>query len=229
MQVLDENMLADMAAKRSQIYEFLVMFYLRRPTRVFLEKLSRAASSLSGIDPAIADALNMIVDDLERANSLDELELELGVEFTRLFRGIKEGYSPPPPYESVYRGEGRLYGEYTLQVIREYQRNGYMPGEEHLDPPDYISVELDYMSYLAGREASAWRSRDKDKALNIIDSEIHFLRDHMLAWIPRFCDVVLKESKTKFYKGVAILTRRWLEIDDEYLGNVLAYLRNSAN
>jgi TorA maturation chaperone TorD len=49
----------------------------------------------------------------------EEILRRIAVDRTRLFRGIREKDSPPPPYESVYR-EQRLRGESSSEVYGFY-------------------------------------------------------------------------------------------------------------
>lgn len=211
----DPSLMSRLAESRSKAYSMLAMFYLKRPTREFLEMMSKGSPQLEGVDEEIAEALRTIRKEVLKADNLEDYTLRLGVEFTRLFRGVKEGYSPPPPYESVYRGEGRLYGYYTLQVIEAYRKAGYYPGEEHLSPPDYISAELEFMAYLAQREATAWRKGNVSDARRLLKMEKEFLAEHLLLWVPEFCKRVEEQAKESFYKAVARLTKRFLKLDYE--------------
>lgn len=191
----------------------LTMFYLKRPTREFLEAISKGDLQFEGVDEEVAEALRTIREEVLRADNLEEYTLRLGVEFTRLFRGVKEGYSPPPPYESVYRGEGRVYGYYTLQVIEVYRKAYYYPGVEHLSPPDYISAELEFMAHLTQREATAWEKENVGEAEKLLKIEKEFLAEHLLLWVPEFCKTVEEQAREPFYRAVAKLTKRFLELD----------------
>ena len=110
--------LKENAELRSRLYWILSRFYLERPTYQFLLSLKE---KLNGIEDS-SEGVELIRESLK--GDLQELSERLGVEFTRLFRGVKEGYGPPPPYESVYMGEGRVIGEATLEVMRFYTECG---------------------------------------------------------------------------------------------------------
>ena len=68
------------AEERSRVYWFLSDCFLQAPTEITSEiwQVLQLSANKSG-------------------------PMELRKEFTRLFRGIQEGYGPPPPYESRYR------------------------------------------------------------------------------------------------------------------------------
>lgn len=213
--------MAELAEARSRAYLMLVMFYLKRPTKQFIEAIRNGELQLGGIDAEIASALETIRQESLKADNLEEFTLKLGVEFTRLFRGVKKGYSPPPPYESIYKGERILYGPSTMKVIRIYEKTGYYPGPEHLTPPDYISVELEFMAYLAQKEAEAWRKGDRDEAKRLLKIQEEFLSKHLLTWVPKFCKTVEEWSKTPFYRAVARLTERYLKLDYQTLKELI--------
>lgn len=93
------------------------------------------------------------VEELSRHEALSELESvkllgsvdmeELQTEYTRLFVN-----SYPtllcPPYESFYR-EGVVYGNASREVEESYRRQGLTYVYQG-EPPDHISVELDFLA-----------------------------------------------------------------------------------
>ena len=96
------------------------------------------------------------------ALNADEVRVKLAVDWTKLFRGVQKGYGPPPPYESVYLGGGILHGPITDRVAREYESHGVKILEPKNELPDFIAVELAFMSALANKEAKAWEGGDGD-------------------------------------------------------------------
>ncbi len=210
--------LKENAELRSRLYWLLSRLYLERPTYQFLlslkEKLNEIEDSSEGVE-LIRESLK---------GELQELSERLGVEFTRLFRGIKEGYGPPPPYESVYMGEGRVMGETTLVVLRFYTESGLGLMEDIEDPQDYIGAELRFMSLLIYRELEGWETGKKREAFNTMKREKEFLEKHMLRWVPKFCELVEGESGEDFYRGVAVLTKEFLTSDYDYLSEVISEL-----
>ncbi|ADC65408.1 cytoplasmic chaperone TorD family protein [Ferroglobus placidus DSM 10642] len=212
---MDSNFLKSLAEMRSKVYWLLSDFYLKKPDKKFLKELKQ---KLPENVEEFSDAIELIKSSLD--DDLDDLSERLAVEFTRLFRGIKKGYSPPPPYESVYRGEERVMGETTLAVMKFYSEAGFGIIEEEEGPQDYIGVELKFMSLLCYKEMEAW-GKDSEKAREFLELEMRFLREHILQWVPKFCQVVEAESKEPFYVGVARLTKRFVELDAENLEKLL--------
>lgn len=222
-------MFEDIALKRSIIYAFLSRFYNGVPTEEFVGRLlSEGFQKELGAIAELADGeLREGVELLEqflklnRGRDIEKLTEELAVEFTRLFRGIKKGYSPPPPYESVYMGEGRVMGEATQKVASLYLKAGFALNEEYGGPPDYIGTELKFLSLASYREAESWKKGDRKEALRLLEVQRSFLEEHALAWIPKFCDVMLQEAENDFYRGVAKLTRGYLNLDAVQLKEIL--------
>lgn len=96
-----------------------------------------------------------------------------------------------PNYEGYYIAE--LYKEVPINLnLQDVQHFYWAAGvaiDEEFDlPPDHISMELLFMSYLIEQ--------------NLRDLQIEFLR-RLCEWIPLFCDVLYEKANTDFYKEVA--------------------------
>lgn len=229
--------LSKLAEHRSRIYGFLSSFYNGVPKEEFINKLlsegflvelENLATLAEGELREGAELLEQFLR-LNSERRLEELTEELAVEFTRLFRGIKPKYSPPPPYESVYRNEGRVMGASTLRVINTYLEAGFALNEEFGGPPDYIGTELKFLALASYREAESWKKGDMKEAERLLKVQKRFVEEHALAWIPNFCDVILQEAESEFYKGVAKLTRGFLKLDAEQLTEALRFVEEVKN
>jgi TorA maturation chaperone TorD len=226
--------LQELALNRSGVYAFLSQFYNTVPreefvnrlrSEDFLEKL-REVSQLA--DGELSQGVRLLEQFLQTNSSRDneQLTTELAVEFTRLFRGIKPEYGPPPPYESVYRDEGRVVGACTEEVLGTYLKAGLALGEEYGGPPDYIGTELKFLSLAAYREAENWE-KDRLEAVRLLRLEEEFIREHALAWIPKFCQVVLKEAQSEFYRDIAKITRGFLRLDASQLRKAILLMEEA--
>ena len=146
-----------------------------------------------------------------------ELCAALSPEFTRLFRGLNRKNSPPPPYESVYLDGGRLFGEPTVKVTELMQKHDLKPVEN--EPPDHISLEFDFIRILCREESEAWRAGTIGR--NILIEEASFLDEHILRWVPEFCDQVRKFDTSGFYKAMADITEGWIHYDRTVIKGIL--------
>ncbi len=143
-----------------------------------------------------------------RDRSVEEILTELAVERTRLLRGVKPGYGPPPPYESVYTDPSSHQGMEALSEIQAaYTRAGAtLPDATH-DQPDFIGFELDFMRHLTEWEALARAQDDEKEVMRAVRVQRDFLSDHLDRWVPRFCAVMFEQAQLDFYRGVALVTR----------------------
>jgi TorA maturation chaperone TorD len=217
--MMERERLRGIAENRSKTYWFLSSFYLIKPDRTFLEDLRHGMAVLDEqSDHDFARGLKTLGDALNGSDT-EQLAGRLAVEFTRLFRGIKEGYGPPPPFESVYRESG-LIGEITLAVITRYHEAGFGAIDESTGPQDHIGVELKFMSLLCYKERNAWAQEQTDEAIVSLKLQKRFLDEHLLCWVPSYCRRIQEETKESFYSGVAMLTE-WASCRDSQHINML--------
>ncbi len=208
---INTNFLKNLAELRSRTYWFLSTLYLIRPDARFLRDLRLKLSEVSSKSDKLSELIKLIRESIE--GDIQDLSERLAVEFTRLFRGIKKGYSPPPPYESVYRGEGRVMGETTLSVMKFYSEAGFGIIDENEGPQDYIGVELKFISMLCYKEMESWKNGKINEGKRYLELEKRFLKEHILQWIPGFCKIIENEAKEEFYVVVARLTEEFIKID----------------
>lgn len=155
----------------------------------------------------------------------DEVLEELAVEYAALFLGPGGHVSP---YESVYgeNGTGSLWGERTIAVRRYVEAAGFEYADGgHGAIPDHLSVELEFMSELARREAQAWSRGDSAAAANCLEYQREFMTEHLARWVFRFCERVVEMAGLPFYRDVARLTSEFLAGEREDIPRRLAMAR----
>jgi TorA maturation chaperone TorD len=213
--------MVDIAGGRSALYALLVTVFGRLPdmpfiTRVkspdFLELLDICGSLDDASLAAGVAAIRSYRSHME-VTSDEEMLNELSVDRTSILRA--SGHADlRPPYEGLYRNEkGR--GASAQELKRCYRKAGLLPDETVAEAPDYLCVELDFMSRLCRREQAQWLSGE-DVAETIADQE-EFLRDHLGKWIGEFCSEAEKHALTDFYKGFLVMLDRFVGLDLEYL------------
>lgn len=214
--------LSALATARSRVYGFLGAVYNRMPDDQFAASLSspEAATFLASLGQAEDDSEDMrdglhLMEAYIRTSKdrpAEELKTELAVERTKLLRGIKPGYGPPPPYEGVYAPTAQeALGQTMMGVRNTYAEAGVVLPEEIHDQPDFIGFELDFMRHLTEKEAEAWIGNNYEEVLKTTEKEQAFLDEHILRWIPRFCDLMFQEAQLDFYRGVAKLTKGFVQ------------------
>ncbi len=216
---------AGAAEVKSNIYRFLSNIYIHLPDSNFPDVLNeqilpfllstKSFARKEKWPKGINDGINLIEKYVESIGGRDGREVteSLAVEFTRLFRGIKPGYGPPPPYESVYKKE-HVMSEATSEVLEKYRKSGLAVAKElEGELPDHISFELYFLSYLCDKEAESLRTNNENRAFEYRAQKNEFLQEHVIKWVPSFCERILKESENDFYKGAAKLTKEFVELD----------------
>ena len=129
--------------------------------------------ALAELDPKLAESAD------SEALCTAKGEDDLAVEYTRLFDVGASG--PPCP---LYGG---LYGGARMKVMEEavrfYNHFGLHLGDEPRELPDHLLVELEFLHFLAFREADTleggedpgpWRRAQRD-----------FITRHIGAWVPK--------------------------------------------
>jgi len=131
---------------------------------------------------------------------------QLQSDYTRLFIG--SGTVLAPPWESVHFNDDRLvFQERTLMVRAWYQRFGLVSEKVHREPDDHIGLELLFLSHLAKLGVRALNEQDKSRFEELLAAQREFIKEHLGAWAPTWCDLVELHAKTDFYKGLALLIR----------------------
>jgi putative dimethyl sulfoxide reductase chaperone len=211
---------AGQAGERSRIYWWLAAFYLAPPDAQALSELRR---DLNAWEREPVDAPTGRLAEILRDPS-GELAERLAAEHVRLFGGLQQGYGPPPPFESVWR-TGQLMGEISLQVTDSYLEAGFADIDVAAGPQDHLGVELKFMGLLCFQEAQAWGAERVDEAVQWLRRQRTFLDQHLLAWTPRYCETIARESREPFYAAVAELTRQVLSEDRALLDATLEQLQ----
>ena len=211
----------EVAEARSRVYDLLSALYLELPSlkllqSVFGAEFERQLSSVVskfGVGE-MKQGLKLIASFVVTFKEQPEEEVlrRVSIDRTRLLRGADPRHSPPPPYESVYR-EGRLWGKSTVEVSQTYGRLGIKLPEAWTEPPDYIGIELDFMRLICLRGRKAWQAGSADKALEYLEAGRDFLKKHIVLWVPGFCEEMYNRAELNFYKGIARLTRGFVEYD----------------
>jgi putative dimethyl sulfoxide reductase chaperone len=113
-----------------------------------------------------------------------------------------------PPYGSVYLdGERRVMGGSTIHVRDTYRQAGLDMSEDCSEAPDHIAVELEFMHFLAFKQAEAVGREDQEGARRHAQKQKEFLELHLGAWVSEFADMVKAHAETEFYKSLAECTR----------------------
>ncbi len=148
--------------------------------------------------------------ELTKADPLDKQTENLGVDRTRLYRGVAKGYGPPPPNEMEWAPKGKGFS--VLQTVAGiYHQMGLEPAPDVHERLDYISVELDFIGALALQEAEAWQSDDAARAIELLRQQQSFMTEHLAEWMPAYMEEAMKYVETDFYRGHMLMLGGFLQ------------------
>lgn len=158
------------------------------------------------------------------SNLWDHSVDDLAIDYARIFigQGI-DAYSAAYPFESVYTSEKRLMMQDARdEVLAIYRSMDLDKKKSWKEGEDHIAVELEFEKVLSERTLTALQENDEDKAFSLLSTQLNFLNDHLLSWVPMMTEDMQKFAKTDFYRGLAFLTEGFLETDEEFLSGILA-------
>ena len=129
----------------------------------------------------------------------DEIFQYLEQAYVRLFINSREGVTAPL-YASCYEAGGGpgadapLMGPPAVLMKERFESKGLSLGDHIHEPPDHLSIELEYLYFLLKR---GWS--DDDAALK--DEAVSFAGEIMLPWVIKFQErLVAVETEGRFYQ-----------------------------
>ncbi|BCS51963.1 molecular chaperone [Geobacter sp. SVR] len=186
------------------VYNMLARIFYSEPTLELLRELAAMKLPSETEADASKGMLQMVEVARLHSNNLEELQDELAMEFTRLFLGpIKQ---VAIPYASWYLSEShQLMTDETIDVRRRYLEAGMAVKDLYSTPDDHISIELEFLSYLAGEMIAAHETGQQEMLQALENARGGFINDHMKQWAPAFIATITDSDANKFYKGAALL------------------------
>lgn len=149
-------------------------------------------------------------------SSREELLLELQKDYTWLCFVSKPRLVPL--FESVYK-EGKLFQDSTFQIARLYDEAGLKLVEEFKLPPDHITLELEFMSYLIYQELEAIDSGNKKNREIAIRLQKETMLNHLGDFGMQFADNLKQHCRTPFFNYVAGILSKFMKMEIGYYAN----------
>lgn len=135
-------------------------------------------------------------------------------EYIRLFEvGAERGKPPCPLYGGEYVGRQRI--ALMEELVRFYQYFGLALSDSDRELPDHISVEMEFIHYLAFKESHALRSGGD--TLSFRRAQADFIERHPASWIPRMRAQLDAQSPDPFFAGLVAITADIVRADLEFL------------
>ena len=186
--------------------------YLEEPPKEFLNDLICGKIDFPNLS-SFGDEISEISEGFDilkeyvKTKNLDELYEELIDEFTLLFVGPYK--LPVQPYESIWVTK-KMGGETLVNLKDVYRKAGIGKSKSYPEPEDHIAFELRFMNFLCEGVSS---SKNDLEMLELFNQQKSFLCDHLLKWVPDFCDALYDYEKSDFYKGISKITKGFITID----------------
>ncbi|HEX6237738.1 MAG TPA: molecular chaperone TorD family protein [Acidimicrobiales bacterium] len=210
----------DTALARSLLYGFLARA-LAFPSAERLSQLRRhlgpAVVATTAGDPRLGRLAH------EAVAALDGTDVELRRGHTRTFPPIES--QEHPAYESAYAsGDIFVQTQVMADVAGFYRAHGVTVGGPERERPDHIGTELEFMGFMARKEAVALDELGDGEVAECRRTQRHFLRDHLGCWGPAFGERLALSAPGDLYPRLGRLIRAWLDGDIAALDVVPARL-----
>lgn len=218
--------LEEILETRRNFYAFLFRMYVEAPARELAADLVNGRfqfQELKSLDvnTELFEGFRLLNEFMEKSKGKDINVVydDLVGEYTLLFVGP---FRPPvEPYEAWWVS-GRRLGEPLVAVKQAYRKAGIAKSREYTDLEDHIGFELKFMHYLCEEELAATTTERLKECLKL---QRAFLDEHMLKWVPTFCDALYTYEKADFFKSIAKLTKGFILFDDAVISDLLESAR----
>ncbi|NYT00667.1 MAG: molecular chaperone TorD family protein [Methanocellales archaeon] len=197
---------------RKNLYAFLYRMYVEEPPHELVEDLVNNRFPIPDLKPLnedMRDGFEILRKFMKASKEVDEVHERLTNEYTRLFLG--PGGLPVPPYESMYV-DGKMMAPSLLRLKKDYRKAGISKSKDYPEPEDHIAFELKFMEHLC---ELALKDRSCSGKYWVLQKE--FMDDHLMKWVPDFCEDLYKNEQSDFYKGIAKITKGFIFLDKDWI------------
>lgn len=124
-----------------------------------------------------------------------------------------------PPYETLF-GNDHVFGQAHVMgdIAGYYRAFGVELSKDIHERMDHLSVELEFMHFLAYKESYARCHDGADKTQIVVDAQKKFVKEHIGRWVPLFCRMLVKKADSGFFRHMADLGSDWMDFEAAYLG-----------
>ncbi|WP_415535283.1 TorD/DmsD family molecular chaperone [Dehalobacter sp. 4CP] len=221
----EELLWIEQMSNRSKIYSFFAQIFMEPipvPGEKYANTMLNNVSILVNCSENKTEGFRLLKTFYDSCLLLtaQAIQEKIAVDRTFLCRGINQAVGPVPPYESLYIKE-QHDSNTIIKLLRFYQQSGFAISKNIHERPDYIGVELSFMSELCQREFNQIK---EPQYIEIIKQKQNFYQNHLSKWIPDFCLQVVEYAKTDFFKGLAYFLIDFIKEEKKYLNKALNQL-----
>lgn len=123
-----------------------------------------------------------------------------------------------PPYETEYGHEALFQQPQELgDIMGFYHAFGLTLKDGQRERPDHISCQLEFLMFLALKEAYALEQDHREMLAEVRKAEKSFLADHLGRFVPTFATRLVRQDPSGFYGALADLCLRFVAAECERL------------
>lgn len=207
---------------RENLYRFLGRLYKVEVDQQLLEQMKTMNFPVECCESQLSEGYRILKEYI--GNYCSDPLNDLAVDYAKVFlgAGISEG-SAAFPYESVYTSKKKIMmQEARDEVMAIYAAKGLSKDNEITDSfEDNIALELEFMAFLCHETQGLLETQKEEELLSSLKEQMDFLNQHLLNWVPRFCNDIEKYADTNFYKGIGKITNGYLHLDYTILESLI--------
>lgn len=123
-----------------------------------------------------------------------------------------------PPYETLFGNDHVFAQSHVMGDISGfYKAFGVELSKDIHERLDHLSVEFEFMHFLAYKESYSLCHDAPEKTQIVVDAQKKFVKNHIGRWVPLFCRMLTKKADSGLFKLVADLTADWMEFETTFL------------
>jgi len=216
--------LADLAWFRERSYRLLSQSFLQ-PDDDTVQTIRALAAEL-GEERAIQDELALSAEFRQLCSiwrDIDEPAVrQIQTRYVSLFAATAGGV-PCPPYESTYMAaRGMSEAVVLASVERDYATAGLYGTSTKKQAPDHISMEMEFLAILCGRESEAWEAEKTLQGIGLLEKESKFIETHLGLWLQAFGHDVQRADPGGVYADVAAAALAFVTHDRDLVEELAA-------
>jgi putative dimethyl sulfoxide reductase chaperone len=124
-----------------------------------------------------------------------------------------------PPYETLFGNDHVFAQSHVMGDISGfYKAFGVELSKDIHERLDHLSVEFEFMHFLAYKESYSRCHDGAEKTQIVVDAQKKFVKNHIGRWVPLFCRMLSKKADSGLFKLVADMTDDWMDFEMAFLG-----------
>lgn len=124
------------------------------------------------------------------------------------------------PWSSDYVDAQGIFGPTSQKVQAVFRDHGFEIPEGRREPSDHIAYELQFLVELQREALDVWEGSGAEvpeQTKVLLGEAAAFKKQLMDIWVPRFLQKVNDGARVPMYKGIADLTKGYLELEEQFL------------